>query len=239
MCSRPLTVQPLSSRHWCVNLKALGMAALILALTLTLNVMTNFAPGAKQPSLDEEADWIKMFGTKNVHRISKKFFTFPAVLVNSIIAPVPKQQPNEYAILMNPAARHPFLFTFDSDEQKGYSTPPLLSPRNLAGIVLFLLLLLPIRASLKTDRSLFLLSWGALLIIAFNWALHSVWGWDRFLYSQHWHVSLMFLLATLVATQLHSSRVRIALVAASVILVAVNNLVVVRTILMVLQANMK
>ena len=314
--------------------KASGMAVFILAFTLALNVMSNYAAGVEPRSLGQEANWIRFFGSGNTQVISRRFLTFPAVLVNSIIAPVPKQQPNEYALRMNPEARYSFQFTFDYDEGRG-STTPLLSPRNLAGIVLFLLLLLPIRAlpieflqkklpqtqirvsfrfpaivpraiiivggammvgaflvdwlglgggagfgakqlilfsagcflvlsgwllpRVKNiglvlsrwlrpyvkeirgldnpDRSLLLLSWGSLLIIGFNWGLHSFWGLDRFLYSQHWHVSLMFLLAVFVVTQLHSARTRIVLVAVSVIVVAVNNLVVLRTIFMVLWAN--
>jgi hypothetical protein len=216
--------------------KSLGIAALILALTVTLNAITFFATDVTHGTLKQEASAASEYKTRNVYLISKKFLTFPALLINSIIAPMPKTQPDEYTIKEYPKSRYLFRFTFDLDEwQEEPSTKPF-SPRNLAGIALFLLLLLPIRSFANSDRSLFLLSWGALLIIGFNWSLHSIWGTDRFLYSQHWYFSLMFLLAALIATQL-SSRLSTVLVAASVILVAANNLAVVRSILMVLRAS--
>jgi uncharacterized membrane protein YraQ (UPF0718 family) len=38
---------------------------------------------------------------------------------------------------------------------------------------------------------------ASLAIIAFNWILHSAWGVDLILYSQHWQLSLLVLLAGL------------------------------------------
>ena len=212
-------------------IKTSGMAVIVLALTLTLNVISNVSAGYKQRSLSEETSWAKEFGTFKLKTVKRNFLTFPTILGYSIIAPVPKEIPNKFAMMMNPAVRYTFRFTFDDDARWG-SKIRLVSISNLAGIVLFLILLLPARASPSVDRSLLFLSWGALLIIGFNWILHSVWGLDRILYSQHWHVSLMFLLAALVATQLRSSWVRTSLVAASIILVAANNLVVLHTMLM-------
>ncbi|UCE06745.1 MAG: hypothetical protein JSW07_01505, partial [bacterium] len=213
--------------------KVLGLATLILALTFSLQVIILFAMGIDRPSLKQEAGWIQMFGTKNIHSATRKFLTFPAVFVDSIIAPEPKQKPNKFAIEMNPAARYPFQFSFDYDDQ-GRLRNRLLSTRNLAGIALLLLLLLPIRALSNVDRSLLLLSRGAWLIIVFNVIFHSLWGSERFLYSQHWHVPLFFLFAVFVSTQLRSSRMRNSLVMASVILFAINNVMVVRTILITL-----
>jgi hypothetical protein len=221
-------------------IKTSKMVSLILMLTFTLNVAGNVAIGYKQRSLSQEVGWIKGFNTKNIQLVIRKFFTFPTFLVYSIIAPVPKQLPNVYAIKVNPTARYTFRFTYDFDEMKPSTTPPL-SLGNLAGVVLCLLILLPVllpaQVSPYADRSILLLSWGSLLIICFNWVLHSVWGTDRMLYSQHWIVSMIFLFAVLVTTQLRSSLVRTVVVAASVILVAANNLLVVRAMLMALSAG--
>jgi hypothetical protein len=40
---------------------------------------------------------------------------------------------------------------------------------------------------------------GAGLVLAFNWVLHSVYGSELFLYSQHWEIPLLVVLAGLAA----------------------------------------
>ncbi len=212
-------------------LRTSGLAALVLVVTILFNLMSNFAVGFQQRSLGKEAGWVKAFIPEDINVVKRKFLTFPTILVNSVVAQEPKQVHNEYAVSMDPAARYDFQFTYDYDNQEK-STLPFLSFRNSIGIVLCLLiLLLVLRVLPVTDPTLYLLSWGSLLIIGYNWVLHSFWGLDRMLYSQHWHVSLMLLLAAIVAPSLHASRVRTALVAASILLIAANNLLVLRTML--------
>lgn len=105
------------------------------------------------------------------------------------------------------------------------------------GMVLLLLLFLPIRRLADEDRSLFLLSWGSGLLIFYNMIFHSLWGSERFLYSQHWHTPLVFLFALWVATKLRVSWQRNGLVAALIGVTVINNLTVGRTLLEALSAR--
>jgi len=221
---------------WISIARVVGWAALVLALTFALQDIMLGATGLKRPSLSHEFDWIQTFGTKNAKNAVKKFFTFPEVVVNSIIAPEPKQIPNAFAMQMNPSARYAFKFSFDHLAQKSWHNA-FFSVRNLIGMVLLLLLLLPIRQLAREDRSLFLLSWGSGLVVFYNMIFHSLWGSDRFLYSQHWHTPLVFLGALLVATKLHVSWQRCGLVAAVIGVTAINNWTVGRTLLEALSAR--
>jgi hypothetical protein len=38
-----------------------------------------------------------------------------------------------------------------------------------------------------------------LVVLAFNWILHGFWGGEQFLYSQHWHASLLVLMGAAVS----------------------------------------
>jgi len=215
--------------------RVLGWATLVLTLTLALQEIMLGATGLKRPSLHQEADWIRGFGAKNAGNAAKKFLTFPEVIVNAIIAPEPERIPNEFAVQMNPSARYAFKFSFDHLDRRR-ARDAVFSVRNLSGMVLLLLLASSIRPLADKDRSLFLLSCGSGLLIACNMIFHSLWGSERFLYSQHWHTPLVFLGALWVATHLHASWQRYCLVAALIGVTALNNWTVGRTLFMALSA---
>jgi hypothetical protein len=70
-----------------------------------------------------------------------------------------------------------------------------------------------------------------LLIVAFNWLLHSFWGTEHFLYSQHWQLPLLLLLAGLTTALFDRSRAWIPwLVAAATAYVGVTNLTILTAI---------
>jgi hypothetical protein len=59
---------------------------------------------------------------------------------------------------------------------------------------------------------------ASLAVLAFNFALHSVWGADPFLYSQHWHASAVVLLAVAVGLEGRGARGRRGREAAALLL---------------------
>lgn len=71
------------------------------------------------------------------------------------------------------------------------------APRSIRNYIGFILLAALAWVALKdkwlepTFRSL---ARASLAIVAFNWILHGLWGGEQFLYSQHWHMSLLVLL---------------------------------------------
>jgi hypothetical protein len=72
---------------------------------------------------------------------------------------------------------------------------------------------------------------ASLAILAFNWIFHSFWGDESFMYSMHWQVPLVILVATLVAALRGRPRVVIPLLALGVVAILIRNVVVVREIL--------
>ena len=75
-------------------------------------------------------------------------------------------------------------------------------PRSLRNYIGFLLLAALSWVAFKErslEPTLRSLARASLVVIAFNWILHGFWGGEQFLYSQHWHVSLLVLAAATVS----------------------------------------
>jgi len=73
------------------------------------------------------------------------------------------------------------------------------SIRNLIGIALLATLAWVALKEKRLDPMFRSLARASLVIMAFNWILHGFWGGEQFLYSQHWHVSLMILMGAAVS----------------------------------------
>lgn len=105
------------------------------------------------------------------------------------------------------------------------------SLRNLAGIALVAALVWAALRRGGADPALTSLARASLVIVGFNWALHGFWGGETFLYSQHWHVSIMFLVAALAAAVGRGGRATVALLAGSIVAVAASSLVALSKVL--------
>ena len=69
-------------------------------------------------------------------------------------------------------------------------------------------------------------------MVAFNWVLHSIWGVELFLYSQHWHLTLLILLAGLFLRERPRMRaLTLAAVVVLILLVIVQNAATISAIL--------
>ena len=107
-------------------------------------------------------------------------------------------------------------------------------PRSLRNYIGFLLLAALSWVAFKErslEPTLRSLARASLVVIAFNWILHGFWGGEQFLYSQHWHVSLLVLAAATVsvfeARRWHTG----TLLVVCVVGVAVSNAIVLSKVL--------
>jgi hypothetical protein len=105
------------------------------------------------------------------------------------------------------------------------------SPRNLGGIVLLAVLAWAAFHRRDGDPETVSVARASLAIIGFNWILHGFWGGETFLYSQHWHVSLMFAVAALTLIAGARRRAVVAILAASTAAVAASNMLVLSRLL--------
>jgi len=71
--------------------------------------------------------------------------------------------------------------------------------RNLIGIALLATLAWVALKEKRLDSTFRSLARASLVVLAFNWILHGFWGGEQFLYSQHWHVSLLVLIGAAVS----------------------------------------
>jgi hypothetical protein len=76
---------------------------------------------------------------------------------------------------------------------------------------------------------------AAALVVAFNWVLHTFYGTEMFLYSQHWGIALVVMLAGLVAGRPCSHRARRGLLAALFAVCAWNSVAVLRAVIRTLE----
>lgn len=96
---------------------------------------------------------------------------------------------NEDAVLSRPI---PIKLTLQPTHQPR-------SIRNLIGIAFLATLAWVALKDKRLDPTFRSLARASLVVLAFNWILHGFWGGEQFLYSQHWHVSLLVLMGAAVS----------------------------------------
>jgi hypothetical protein len=100
------------------------------------------------------------------------------------------------------------------------------SGRNFFGAVLVAALVWAALRRPGANPALASLARASLVIVGLNWALHGFWGDETFLYSLHWHVPLMLLLAALLVALGRGRRAPVVVLAAAALAVAASNAVV-------------
>lgn len=145
--------------------------------------------------------------------------TFPTAVANSVAPPMPALVRAGFWLSRSGTLRHPRVSLPEAvcearEEALGASPNPagrepgaggsritlqhtheVLSARNLVSAALLALLAwvtLRRRRADPLERSLYAAS---ALILCYNWLLHGFWGDEEFLYSMHWHVPLVVLMA--------------------------------------------
>ncbi len=145
--------------------------------------------------------------------------TFPTAVVNSVAPPMPALVRAGFWLSGSGTVRHPRESLTEAvrearEEAPGAPANPaggrppaagsrmtlqhtheVLSARNLVSAALLALLALVTLRKRRADGLEMSLYAASALILCYNWLLHGFWGDEEFLYSMHWHVPLVVLVA--------------------------------------------
>jgi hypothetical protein len=122
------------------------------------------------------------------HRFSQRVLATPSAWAHTFAAATPDLGPNLPAKLLG--NRYPYRFVMRHRDDVFCFRHPL-------GLLLALLFAAGALGYLRAPAPARWLCGASLAIVGVNAALHSVWGVDLILYSQHWQLSLLVLLAGL------------------------------------------
>ena len=137
---------------------------------------------------------------------------FPHAVGSGFLAPMPRIAPNRLAIRRESKYRHTFSF-----EKSG---KPVHAPLLWLTAVVLLACVVALRWAAREAR---ILAAASLTVLAFNWLLHSFYGHEFFLYSQHWHVCVVLLLSGALRYKAGLGRAAKTVLVAYVAVMAVSN----------------
>ena len=212
-------LRQVSLRRAVVWTAGVSSAALVITMAFyALGARLSSAAPAFSPAATGQIEELHPFAIGNA------LVEFPAALANTLVPPAPLKAPGD------PGLHQPMRFTL-SYHARGHS-PPGESWR----VVLVLLVL---AAALWSSAFLFpaqrRLVIAAALVVAFNWGLHTFYGTEMFLYSQHWGIALIVMLVGLVAGRPSYQWARRGLLAALVAVCAWNSVAVLRSVIQTLE----
>jgi hypothetical protein len=234
-------------------LRVAALAGLAVATAVSVGWGSSRLMRAQREPMPLFAEWVQRYV---VEAPAAHLATFPTAIGNAIVPPVPLRvrafvetrrapfgTPGPDALPPAPARNQggragegaagvrrlegvvvPFRMTFEHSRVAA-------SPRNILGILLVAALAWAAVTRRHGNPLLASLAKASLAILAFNWIFHSFWGDESFMYSLHWQVPLILLVATLVAALRGRPRVVIPLLALGVVAIFVRNVIVVREIL--------
>ncbi len=217
---------------WRGGLRTATAVAIILAITLTAGYVLDEVFDAQPSKTPSELVWISRYFVDDP---VVKLVTFPTAVLNGLAPPVPERRLNRFAVKARRAAGKP-----GAEPIQGTLVPVRLtlqethdpaSERNWIGLVLLAVLACVALRDKQLEPATRSLARASLTIIAFNWILHGFWGGEQFLYSQHWHMSLLVLFA--VAVSALETRGRNALVPLGICVLGIaisNSIVLAKTL---------
>ena len=115
---------------------------------------------------------------------SSTLFRFPAAVADTFSPAAVRVIDNELGIKLG--NRYPIQFSLEG-------VPLAISWQNILRLCVLLGLALGTLGCLRAVMPMQCLGVAAVIILAYNWALHSFWGNEFFLYSQHWHAAALVL----------------------------------------------
>jgi hypothetical protein len=162
------------------------VVGLVLLPTAALPTMFRDAYRLEEVSIEGGTQYTERW--LKTHRIVNRVLATPSAWAHTFAAPEPGLGHNLPARLM--ASRYQYRFIMAHREDVFCFRDPL-------GFLFVLLFVAGALGYLGAPAHARWMCGASLVIIAFNWMLHSAWGVDLILYSQHWQLSLLVLLAGL------------------------------------------
>ncbi len=147
---------------------------------------------------------------------------FPTALANSIAATYPVTVQNYQAKLHD--SKYQFRFTFEG-------RPRVFTAERPFATMLVLLSIVGAITMMRSEPLVRNAAAAALAIFSFNFVLHSFWGVEHFLYSQHWIQALTLLIAGVLFLPRRFEAPGLALMGILTVAIAVNNYKVGRVML--------
>lgn len=188
----------------------------VFAIRGSVNALSN-----PQSGISTGGEYISSFLVQDPGRHA---MTFPSAVVNGLAPVKVWGLRNE---LSKRRESYPFKFTMQP--------PRLLSAKNLTGVGLIALLLTAAFRLRRARHPAWPYCLVSVVILTSSWALHSVWGEEQFLYSQHWQFPLLVLVAGLFLAFEWLRRVEVPVLAAAVLYVGITNTIVLRRIVSALE----
>jgi hypothetical protein len=161
-----------------------------------------------------ERQWLASVGGQAAIIASRTLVAFPVALGHSILPPEPSVEklPEEHA---PGRSRNPLeASTRITFRDRGADWGTFISVAVLAGAVMALV-------RMRTGARLLYLA--AATLLAYNWAFHAVFGVELFLYSKHWTLPMVFVLAAWLEGKWCPRPIGVAVVGAVLVLAAVRS----------------
>ncbi len=200
---------------------AVGAAVVFVAVFAVRGGGNALASG--QSGVPTESGYISSFLVPDPGRHA---MTFPSAIVNGLAPAKVWALRNELWIRREKG--YPFRFTMH--------TPRPSSGKNLLGVGIVVLLLAAAFRLRRARHPAWPYCLASMVILALNWALHSVWGEEQFLYSQHWQFPLLVLIAGLFLAFERLRRLEVPVLAAAVLYAGITNTIVLRGVVSVMES---
>jgi hypothetical protein len=163
------------------------MAVIGIGILLTFSISAGFGSIAPAAEIEDDAE---RFIAK--WSVDEPFYVraagFPTALVNTVVAPRPTRVENPKA--RRDRSKYHFRFSLAD-------SPSVFSVGRIIDGSLLLLFSVGMIGCWRGSAATRYLGIGSAAIVGFNWILHTFWGVEYFLYTQHWHVSFLIPLAGL------------------------------------------
>jgi len=207
--------------------QVVSVVAVVTLLTYASSFALNRVMNRSQLSVRKSTAWATTFISGDT------FFAqavgFPMAVANTIAparisigGPTPSYRPDD---------RYQFRFTFED-------VPRQPTARSLLGLLALGIIAAGVVLSIQRRIAFGAIGIASAAIVAFNWILHGAWGDETFLYSQHWLVPILVLIALAVAAVARRyPRVTAWGVGVFVVAVTLNSLVLLETMLTILRAH--
>jgi len=187
----------------------------VFAIRGAVNLLSNVQPGTIT-----EGKYVSSFLVPDPGR---QAMMFPSAIMNGLALAPSKgvwALQNELWREREKDYGYPYKFTMQ--------TPRVFSVRNLTGVGLIALVLAALFRLRRARHPAWPYCLASMLILAFNWALHSIWGEEQFLYSQHWQFPLFVLVAGVFLAFERLKRAEAPVLAAAVLYAGIANVIALR-----------